>query len=262
MTSGKKAESQRFGRFAEGYITSKTHAKGAELQRLIEIARPQSDWVVLDIATGGGHTALKIAPFVRRVFATDISLNMLTAARNFISQSGAENATFASAGAEAMPFNEEIFDLVTCRIAAHHFSDCSAFLRESLRVLKKSRYLLLQDLTVPENKEFARDVEKFESLRDPSHRRAYSPSQWVKMFENAGLQVVTKELIAKRHEFIPWVQRQGGTQDTIIRLTAIIKEAAPEVIEWMQPVDFGTPQASFVNRHIIIAGQKTGSKNR
>lgn len=256
MTSGKKSEPQRFGLFAEGYVTSKTHAKGAELERLLEIAQPQSDWVVLDIATGGGHTALKFAPLVQRVLATDISPKMLTAARNFIDRAGAGNVAFASAGAEDMPFNEGIFDLVTCRIAAHHFSDCTAFLRESVRVLKKGRYLLLQDLTVPEDEEFARDVEKFESLRDPSHRRAYSPSRWIKMFENAGLQVLTKELIAKRHEFIPWVQRQGGTQDTIRRLTAIIADAPPEVIEWLQPVDFGTPQASFVNRHIIIAGRK------
>ena len=256
MTSGKNPEPQRFGRFAEGYVTSKTHAKGVELERLLEIARPHSSWVVLDIATGGGHTALKFAPFVQRVVATDISSKMLTAARNFINRTDTENVTFSSAEAEAMPFDEEIFDLVTCRIAAHHFSNCTSFLRESVRVLKKGGILLLQDLTVPEDEKSAKDVEKFESLRDPSHRRAYSPDRWVEMFKNAGLHVVTKEVIAKRHEFIPWVQRQGGTEDTIRRLNAIIADATPEVIEWMQPVDFGTPQASFVNRHIIIAGKK------
>ena len=210
----------------------------------------------LDADASGGHTAWKFAPFVQRVVATDISSKMLTAARNFIARADIENVTFASAGAEAMPFDEDIFDLVTCRIAAHHFSDCTAFLRESVRVLKKGGCLLLQDLTVPEEEMFATDVEKFESLRDPSHRRAYSQSQWVKMFEKAGLLVMTKEVIAKKHEFIQWVQRQGGTEDTIRHLTAIIADAKPEVIEWMQPLGFGTPRASFVNRHIIIAGQK------
>ena len=161
-----------------------------------------------------------------------------------------------TAAAESIPFEEEVFDLVTCRIAPHHFSNCPAFLQESVRVLRKGRFLLLQDLTVPEDEALARDVERFESLRDPSHRRAYSPSQWVKMFENAGLHVVTKELIAKRHEFIPWVQRQGGSRDILRQLSDIIADASPDVIEWMQPLDFGTPQASFVNRHIIIAGQK------
>ena len=88
MTSDSIPEPQRFGRFAKGYVTSKSHARGVELDRLIEIAQPQSSWIVLDIATGGGHTALKFAPFVRRVVATDISSKMLTAARTFISRSG------------------------------------------------------------------------------------------------------------------------------------------------------------------------------
>jgi len=91
MTSSKNPGPQRFGRFAKGYVTSKSHARGAELDRLIEIAQPQSDWIVLDIATGGGHTALKFAPYVRRVVATDISSKMLTAARIFISRAGTEN---------------------------------------------------------------------------------------------------------------------------------------------------------------------------
>ncbi len=256
MTSDINLGPQRFGRFAKGYVTSKSHARGAELERLLEIAQPQSNWIVLDIATGGGHTALKFAPIVERVVACDISSKMLIAARAFISRPDTENITFVTAAAESLPFKGNKFDLVTCRIAPHHFSNCPAFLQESVRVLRKGRFLLLQDLTVPEGEELARDVEKFESLRDPSHRRAYSPSRWVKMFENAGLQVVIKELIAKRHEFIPWVQRQDGTQDTIRQLSDIIADASPQVIEWMQPLNFGTPRASFVNRHIIIAGYR------
>ena len=39
-------------------------------------------------------------------------------------------------------------------------------------------------------------------------------------------------------------------------LKKIQEEAGIEVLEWVRPLDFETPQASFVNRHIIIAGQK------
>ena len=69
----KSLSRKRYTRFAEGYVTSKTHAKGTELDRLVEIAQPQPDWVVLDVATGGGHTALKFAPLVAQVIATDIT---------------------------------------------------------------------------------------------------------------------------------------------------------------------------------------------
>lgn len=60
----KALSEERYTQYAEGYVTSQTHAKGSDLDRLIAIAEPQSDWVALDVATGGGHTALKFAPHV------------------------------------------------------------------------------------------------------------------------------------------------------------------------------------------------------
>ena len=73
----KSLSQERFGKFAEDYVTSQSHASGYDLDRLVEIANPQADWLMLDIATGGGHTALKFAPHVRQVIATDITPKML-----------------------------------------------------------------------------------------------------------------------------------------------------------------------------------------
>ena len=58
----KSLSRQRFARFAQNYVVSESHAQGYDLNRLLELARPRPDWQVLDIATGGGHTALKFAP--------------------------------------------------------------------------------------------------------------------------------------------------------------------------------------------------------
>ena len=84
----KKLSKERFGVFAEGYVTSKTHAEGADLDLLLEMAQPQSDWHALDIATGGGHTALKIAPHVKSVVASDLTPRMLEKASEFITSKG------------------------------------------------------------------------------------------------------------------------------------------------------------------------------
>ena len=44
MSNDPKTLSQeRFNQFAQNYVRSKTHAKGAELDRLIDIAKPQLD---------------------------------------------------------------------------------------------------------------------------------------------------------------------------------------------------------------------------
>lgn len=252
----KRLSQQRFSKFAANYVTSSVHAKGAELDRLIEIAQPQPDWVMLDVATGGGHTALKFAPFVARVVATDITPKMLDAAREFINSQGVENVTFQLADAEDLPFEDEAFPLVTCRIAPHHFSDCPLFVREGARVVKSGGLLLVQDHVSSEDKQCAGYVEEIERLRDPSHNIAYSESAWTGMFQDAGLKIEHIEQFIKSLEFIPWAERQGCSPEVIQRLIKMIEDAPPSVVEWIQPQDFGTPKATFAGHQIIIAGRK------
>jgi ubiquinone/menaquinone biosynthesis C-methylase UbiE len=255
--SDSKALSQaRYSRFAQGYVTSKTHARGAELERLIEIAQPRPEWNVLDVATGGGHTALKFAPFVAQVTATDITPRMLEQAEAFITGQGIKNVTFKLADAEDLPFEDGIFDLVTCRVAAHHFPDPARFVSESARVLRSGGLLLVQDHTLPEDAEAGRYVDDFERLRDPSHNRAFRPSEWAAMLESAGFKVEHSEQVVKRHGFVAWAERQGCTPETVGQLVALMEQAPPAVRAWMQPRDWGTPQASFANDHLIIAGRK------
>jgi ubiquinone/menaquinone biosynthesis C-methylase UbiE len=256
----KSLSQQRFSEFAQGYLTSEAHARGEELDRLVEIAQSRPDWLVLDVATGAGHTALKFAPLVNRVVATDITPKMLATAQEFLTEQGVRNVTFQHADAEDLPLEAEKFDLVTCRIAPHHFPDCPRFVQEGARVLKTGGVLLVQDHVSPEDEECARHVNAFQKLRDPSHNRSYSESAWIRMFQDAGLEVEHTEQITKRHEFLPWAERQGCTPEVVQRLVNMMEKAPPSVIEWMQPRDFGTSEATFVDRHIIIAGRKVNLK--
>ena len=252
----KSLSQERYGKFAERYVTSKTHAAGEELKRLVEIADPQPDWIVLDVATGGGHTALRFAPHVARVIATDITPGMLDKAREFITGQGVSNVTFEPADAEALPFEDASFDLVTCRIAPHHFQDCACFVQESARVLRPGGMLLVQDLALPEDGEAARYIDAFERLRDPSHNRGYAESEWLSMFRAADLVPEHVEQIVKVHQFEPWARRQGCTAETIDELVRLVAEASQPVLAWMQPRNFGQPDASFVNNHILVAGRR------
>lgn len=247
----------RFGEFARNYVVSSAHARGEELNRLVEIACPQPDWSALDIATGGGHTALKFAPHVAHVTATDITPRMLEAAQSFISGKGIRNVAFEHADATDLPFEDGTFDLVTCRIAPHHFTDCARFVSEAVRVLKSGGLLLVQDMIVPEKEDTGRRIGDFERLRDPSHNRTYTLGEWVGMFQAAGLKVEHTEQITKRHAFLPWVERQGRPPEVRERLISMMDQATKAVIEWMQPQDWGTPEATFANHHIIIAGRKS-----
>src|SRR5262249_21339416 len=112
---------EHFGATARTYLTSKPHAQGKSLDRMVALVKPQPDWRHLDLATGAGHTAYAFAPHVARVWATDITAEMLDLVREQAQKRGLANLRVAYAKAEALPFEDEMFDLVTCRIAPHHF---------------------------------------------------------------------------------------------------------------------------------------------
>src|ERR1043166_5636489 len=122
---------EQFGKTAASYLTSAPHAKGASLERLIALTSPQKTWRGLDVATGGGHVAYTFAPHVERMWATDITQEMLDRVRGEAQRRALANIRPAYAKAEALPFEDASFDLVTCRIAPHHFDSIPDFLKRS-----------------------------------------------------------------------------------------------------------------------------------
>ena len=160
--------------------------------------------------------------------------------------------SFERADAEDLPFDDAAFELVTCRIAPHHFPDVPRFLRECARVLTPGGSLMLQDHVLPADDASARFVDAFERLRDPSHHRGYNESEWRAMLTEAGLRLEYSEFYVKRHDFLPWVRRQGNDAATVARLITLLREAPAIARDWMDPRLWGEPKATFVNRHILV----------
>ena len=135
---------QQFGANAAAYVSSPTHAQGASLARLVELADPRSEWRVLDVATATGHTALAFAPRVAAVVGLDLTPEMLPLAARLAEERGATNVAFTVGDVDDLPFGGA-FDLVTCRIAPHHFADIGRFLIETTRVLRPGGLLAVVD---------------------------------------------------------------------------------------------------------------------
>lgn len=91
---------------------------------------------MLDVATGAGHTALLFAPYVAQVVAGDVTFSMLRTTAELAAARGIGNVVPAGADAQALPFAADSFDLVTCRLGAHHFPQVAAFVAEAARVLR------------------------------------------------------------------------------------------------------------------------------
>jgi SAM-dependent methyltransferase len=243
---------RQFGENATAYVTSSVHAKGASLKRLVELVEPQTSWEVLDIATGAGHTAFAFAPHVKRVTATDITPEMLAQAELLREQRNLENVVLETADAVDLPYRDDYFNLVTCRIAPHHFADIAQFVAESARVLLPGGILAVADNIVPPG--VAGDyVNGFEKLRDPSHERCLSLEDWLETFAASGLDVENHDTLAKRLDFDFWAQRhEKETQDYLI---AMLSEAGSGPTAFLQPHQ-EAGKLSFRLLEGIIIGRK------
>ena len=256
-----------FGASADAYVTSEVHAKGASLNRLVELLAPQSVWQVLDVATGGGHTAFVLAPRVSQVIATDITPEMLVNTAKGAAERGLTNVSTETADAENLPFADDQFDLVTCRIAAHHFPDNGRFLSEAARVLKPGGQMALVDNIVAGSRlrgkkaNRQRDaggyVNAFEKLRDPSHHRALSVDEWLDLFVDAGFSNIHQETHRKKMDFDSWTDRLHVTPEDQTRLKAMLLQAPTAVADFLTPQTTGDRIAFYLNEAIIIGRLKS-----
>jgi ubiquinone/menaquinone biosynthesis C-methylase UbiE len=237
---------EQFGAHAAAYTTSPVHAKGASLARLVELVKPAKDWRVLDIATGAGHTALAFAPHVAKVIASDLTEEMLQETAKLAAAKGMTNVETAHADAEDLPFADRSFDLVTCRIAAHHFPDIPSFVAEVRRVLEPEGVFALVDNIEPdaestpgfvplELRDAAWVYNAFEKIRDPSHGRCLGMVEWTELIEDNGFRVESKERAEKAMEFDPWATRMGCDPETVEKLRITLTEGSKALRAFLKP---------------------------
>ncbi len=255
MTDPKSLSRDRFAEHAHEYVTSDAHARGDDLDAVVRLADPHPEWVALDVATGGGHTAIAVAPLVAGMVALDLTPEMLDAARGLADERGIAGIEFVLGDAEKLPFPDASFDLVTCRIAAHHFPDVQAFADEVARVLRPGGRFVLQDQCVPENAAAATFVNLFERLRDPSHNRSLAEGAWREVLRRAGLTVETAECFDKRMNLEHWAGMQGCTPETVTRLRELLAEAGETALAWMA-VEGDGAETTFNIHQVVIAAVK------
>jgi len=204
----KKAQVQEyFSRTAESYVASFSHRAGDDLTRLIEIGEWTPTQTALDVATGGGHTALAVAPHVAHITVSDLTPRMLEQARTYLLDQGVTNAEFKVADAERLPFADASFDRVTCRIAPHHFPNIAQAVQEIARVLKSNGLFLLIDSIAPSEQELDAFLNTIEKRRDGSHGRSCTLEEWHQFFAEAGLQVEYEEIFRRGLRYDDWTKR-------------------------------------------------------
>jgi len=232
----RKQVQEQFGVNAERYVSSRVHAQGASLDEMVRLAAPQPHWLALDVAPGGGHSALAIARHVRQVVAMDITFPMLQAARAFTRQQGQENIQWVQGDGESLPFEDTQFDLITCRVALHHFPDQAGAIADWARCLKPGGYLMLVDNVGPEDPAASDYINAFEKLRDPSHGRVHSPFGLIRFIEDAGLTLLNADTLRKPMLFHLWMERMSVPRHDRTVLTQMLWESQGAAREFLNPM--------------------------
>lgn len=248
---------RQFGPNAAKYAVSPVHATGSSLSRLVDLLEPEPWWMLLDIATAAGHTAFALAPSVAEVVASDLLDEMLDVARGEAASRDLGNVRFELADAEALPFDDESFDAVTCRIAPHHFPRPERFVAEVARVLRPGgRFGLVDNMVDAEAADF---VNHFEKRRDPSHVRALPIEEWLTLVEGAGMTVGVVERLRKRMEFETWADNMDVPGPVRAELLADLERAPDAAVAYLEP-DLGPPgdqrvAAFHLTEGVIIAAK-------
>lgn len=220
---------------AADYSRNESQRAGPDLARLLDRISPDGDETVLDVATGVGHTAIAVAPRVRRVVGIDLTPRMKDEFARNAAAAGVENVEFLVGDAESIDFPDAAFDLVTCRRALHHFPEPGKAVGEVARVLRPGGVAAFADMTTPDGPAGADLMNGIEKDRDSSHARALPPAEWREVVAAAGLEVESVDLLVDRIAWYDWLSpvAPGGEEDAAARerVTGATEEARADVVD-------------------------------
>ena len=105
---------------------------------IISLLKPEGAQLILDIASGTGEPGFSIAAMLTegKVILTDLSDEMVAIAREKASQKEITNVEFKVCDVCELPFADNSFDGVSCRMGFMFFPDMLLAAKEILRVLK------------------------------------------------------------------------------------------------------------------------------
>jgi SAM-dependent methyltransferase len=203
-----------------------TETTNTHLAYLLEWVNAQPDWRTLDISRSGGQLVLAAA-----------------------------GGNVHHDAVDKLPFDDNTFDLVSCRVAAKHVADVYRLVVEARRVLKLNGILAVHDVIVPDHKRAAEYLNAFERLRDLSYVNAYSQTYWRSTFLDADLTVERVEIKQQSVKLHEWAQ--GCSAYVMERLHILLHQAPRPVADWLQPTCIGTTDTTFEQHFIFIMGKKS-----
>jgi SAM-dependent methyltransferase len=222
----------QFGPAAADYASFSYHAAGPDLAPMLAAGEMDGGERVLDLGCGAGHATLLFAPHAREVVALDPTPQMLEQARRLAVERGVTNVSFELGRAEQIRSPDDSFDRVISRQSAHHWRDLRAALAGIDRVLSPGGRFVLIDTVASDDAVQDRFLNSIELLRDPTHVRDYTVSEWQAMASETDLRMELLQSWSVPLDFDDWVKRSRTPRRQVELLRELFRVAPPHVREY------------------------------
>jgi len=250
--SGIEPVQKQFGRAAAAYVDSSSHARGEDLDRIVALVTEHGGERVVDVGTGVGHTLRRVAPSFRSAVGVDATREMLEAGVGVLTGAGVNNALLVQADATALPIASGSADVVTSRLAAHHFADAASAFREIARILRRGGLFVLVDNYAPDDAALDRFINEVETLRDPSHVRNHTVAGWRDLLEQGGLRTtVDSDTSVTQLTTENWLERSQTPPDRAEEVRRRLRAASPSAV-----AAFEITPTTLAVRKLILIGRK------
>lgn len=207
--SQREAVQRQFAKTVEHFSKLAVRDSPEILAEKVEFCRPQPTDLALDVACGPGTLVLLLAARTKFVRGIDVTFEMLRQARAFQIERQAQNVCFEQGDAEQLPYPDATFDLVTCQCSFHHMAKPEKALREMVRVLKTDGRMMITDPLGPESEAKYELHNQIERLRDRSHTESLRLTTFLRMFDDAALDVLRQTMKRRPRSFNDWMRRAG-----------------------------------------------------
>ncbi|WP_330633319.1 class I SAM-dependent methyltransferase [Halocatena halophila] len=245
---------EEFTKQADAYAANSILTDSEKVKRLVQATNAHPEAQVLEVATGPGHVAFEFAKVSDEVVGIDITEAPLEIARKKKQERDIENIHFQKGDGEDIPFPENTFDIVACRLALHHVEAPSNVVKEMSRVCRPEGTVAIDDIVVSEYSKRGKYQNKFERLRDPSHVRALPVSEILEIFTENNLEIIQIETGKLVQEVEEWLDNAETPPTRASEAREMVLKDAKRDLSGTHPY-FKDNDLHFTQRTAVIAGK-------